>query len=151
MDLPVESFDLVVAIHVIEHLSDPRLVLNRCLQALRPGVIFYSVTPNGASASLRLFKDAWWLLEDPTHLRFFSPRSVINLLGKAGFRDVQTKAAWWDSVGVEANSIRRKVAMHRLGLLAGLIPIAMMCRLAHRNLTPCMEAVAHKEPTSRHR
>ena len=82
--LPESAFDLVVAIHVVEHLADPAYVFQKCFRALRPGGRLYVVTPNAESRGLALFGGHWWNFEDPTHRRFFSPRSLAMALGDRG-------------------------------------------------------------------
>ena len=41
-----ESFDIVVCVWVLEHLEDPRAVLNEVARVLRPGGHFFFLTPN---------------------------------------------------------------------------------------------------------
>jgi SAM-dependent methyltransferase len=104
IDLPRDYFDLIYGIHVIEHLSDPQRVFEKLATALVPGGRFYFVTPNAESLGLELFRDAWWNLEDPTHLNFFSGRSLTLMLTKAGFHDVRVDIPVLDSLTIEANS-----------------------------------------------
>jgi SAM-dependent methyltransferase len=109
IDLPRDFFDLIYGVHVIEHLSDPQRVFNKLATALAPGGKFYFVTPNAESMGLEIFRDAWWNLEDPTHLNFFSGRSVTRMLGKAGFHDVRVEIPILDSLTIEANSAVKRL------------------------------------------
>ena len=104
IDLPRDHFDLVYGVHVIEHLSDPQRVFDTLATSLAPGGRFYFVTPNAESMGLEIFRDAWWNLEDPTHLNFFSGRSLTRMLEKAGFHDVRVEIPILDSLTIEANS-----------------------------------------------
>jgi SAM-dependent methyltransferase len=72
--------DLVVGVHVLEHLRDPAAGLAAAYRLLRPGGTLALVTPTADSLGPDWFGDAWWLLEDPTHLRFFSPDSARRAL-----------------------------------------------------------------------
>lgn len=46
MDVPGETYDLAYAYNVMEHLADPRPFLARVQQVLRPGGVFWALTPN---------------------------------------------------------------------------------------------------------
>jgi SAM-dependent methyltransferase len=80
------EFDYIVFADVLEHLRDPAAVLHRCIPALKPtGKIIISV-PNIANWIIRLsllfgkfdYRDRGIL--DRTHLRFFTSRSVKQLM-----------------------------------------------------------------------
>jgi 2-polyprenyl-3-methyl-5-hydroxy-6-metoxy-1,4-benzoquinol methylase len=83
-------FDYVVAVEVLEHLKDPGAVLEQAAGLLAPeGRIFFSV-PNVAHASLALeLLDGKWDtsssgLLDRTHLRFFTLKTLLNMLQEHG-------------------------------------------------------------------
>jgi SAM-dependent methyltransferase len=158
VDLPEGAFDLVYGIHVVEHLRDPALVFRTCHRALRPGGILYLITPNGASDGLRLFGERWWNLEDPTHVRFFSPRSISIMLSRAGFQRARIRNPIWDSLSIEISSLVRTIRPSgrehgvldnraMLPVYAVLSPAALGVRAVWPRLSPSMEVVAAKEPT----
>jgi SAM-dependent methyltransferase len=155
--LPPGTFDLIYGIHVIEHLNDPAAVFRACHQALRPGGVLYLMTPNARSAGLTLFREAWWNLEDPTHIRFFSPASVATMLRDAGFPGGRVRTPLWDSLTVEISSLLRGFIREPgehgiLGvrgtkpLYAALLPVAALGRAVYPRLSPSMEVVARKPP-----
>ncbi|MFO0546923.1 MAG: methyltransferase domain-containing protein [Polyangiaceae bacterium] len=77
------SFDVVVAGEVIEHLQWPQLVVEEIFRVLRPGGFLFGSVPN----AFRLRNRVLFLLGrefeiDPTHLHWFSPASMRQLLGK---------------------------------------------------------------------
>jgi SAM-dependent methyltransferase len=157
VDLTEGAFDLVYAVHVVEHLQDPAGVFASVHRALRPDGLFYLMTPNSESAGLRVFRKAWWNLEDPTHVRFFTPRSVGLMLRRAGFRRGRIRLPMWDSQTLEVSSLmrafRRDSGEHgvlgsklALPLTAALLPVAMGARLVWPELSPSMEVVARPEP-----
>jgi SAM-dependent methyltransferase len=148
-----QSLDLVYAIHVIEHLRDPRRVFAGVRHALRPGGTFYCLTPNADSHGLALYGRHWWNLEDPTHHRFFSPESVARLLRDVGFRRVTARRVVEDSVTLEASSLLRACARPRGGegalrtrrgaaLVLAATLVTMPLRLAWPPLAPTMEVIA---------
>lgn len=86
-----ESFDLVTSISVIEHLT-PRQAKKFILEVKRvlkqKGFIFL-VTPNFATP-IRLFHGKnWFGFKDPTHINFYTPFSLANLLKKYGFDKIK--------------------------------------------------------------
>jgi len=148
-------FDLVYAIHVIEHIDNPRAVFEKCYAILKKDGKLYFMTPNAKSLGLVWFKASWWNLEDPTHIRFYSPESVTKMLKDAGFSSVKIRYPVWDSVMMEANSILRMIDArpNKNGILNKSwmrIPIILLAapffalRLLVRSLSPSMEIIAHK-------
>jgi len=151
IDLPRNHFDLVYGVHVIEHLSDPQRVFDKLAMALVPGGRFYFVTPNAESMGLEIFGDAWWNLEDPTHLNFFSGRSLTKMLETAGFHDVRVEIPILDSLTIEANSAVKRLfpASRRHGIMSnplvkmldlGLVPPTLAARALAPRLSPSIEA-----------
>jgi 2-polyprenyl-3-methyl-5-hydroxy-6-metoxy-1,4-benzoquinol methylase len=84
------EFDVVLAGDVLEHLVDPQAVLNRMAKLIVPtGRIVLSL-PNIAHADVKLslmrgqFEYKSWGLLDRTHLRFFTLKSVRDLVKQGG-------------------------------------------------------------------
>jgi len=79
-----ESFDVITAFDVVEHMYRPRMVLERALRWLRPGGIFFARVPNIDSWEAKLFKTYWYGLELPRHLYHFSVTSMKYLMTELG-------------------------------------------------------------------
>jgi SAM-dependent methyltransferase len=138
---------------LVEHLDDPAAVFRTCHRALRPGGLLYLVTPNVGSGGLRVFGECWWNLEDPTHVRFFTPRSLGLMLGDAGFRMGRARIPLWDSQTLEISSLLRLLGKGSgehgvltsklaLPLSVALLPFAMGARLLWPRLSPSIEVMA---------
>jgi len=84
-----ESFDLVAAVMVLEHLHHPLEDLRRLQSWLRPGGFLTGSVPNAASWEFGFFGPGWFALQVPTHLFHFTPTTLTRLLEKAGFEDVR--------------------------------------------------------------
>ncbi len=83
-----ETFDVVVAGELLEHLRDPRRVVGDTLHVLRPGGTFVGSVPNAYRLKNRLrFFLGRKPEDDPTHLQMFSAADVRALL--AGFEEPQ--------------------------------------------------------------
>jgi 2-polyprenyl-3-methyl-5-hydroxy-6-metoxy-1,4-benzoquinol methylase len=116
---PVESaleeldgpFDTILCLDVLEHLIDPRSVLERLRAvAARDGHLQVSV-PNARHYSLvrdlvlrGTFGYAEWGHRDSTHLRWFTRRDIVDLVGAAG----------WRVTGTSVPPLGRSAALHRL-------------------------------------
>lgn len=119
VEVPSEGFDLVYGIHVIEHVLDIDKTVQSALGLLKPGGRLVLFTPGGDSLSLRTFSDAWWLLEDPTHIRFFSKASIQRLLYDHGYARVQVARGLTDNLTMEGASLLR--LLHRPSSPGGVL------------------------------
>ena len=81
-----EQFDLVMMLHVLEHLEKKEIV--PALQAIRsrmaPGARIIVSVPNAQSAT-----GSYWAYEDFTHSTIFTSGSLYHVLSEAGFSQVQ--------------------------------------------------------------
>ncbi len=79
-----EFFDVITMWDVIEHLADPLTELRRSQRLLKKGGAICIHTINIESPLARLMGSRWpWLME--MHLYYFSPRTLEEMLRKAGF------------------------------------------------------------------
>lgn len=87
-DLPDNSFDVLRYSHALEHMIDPREVLDAQIRKLRPGGLLYITQPNfpvfkaGAGGDI---KDSVW----PTHLHYFNPISLRTIVENAGAKEIR--------------------------------------------------------------
>ncbi len=96
---PPESFDVITCFDVLEHLYEPRKVMARVSEWLKPGGIFYVLVPNIDSAEARVFGSYWHGLELPRHLFHYSPASLKFLAESAGLREVSLETRRNPAVG----------------------------------------------------
>lgn len=88
------QFDAVASIEVVEHLFDPRLYARRMFSLTRPGGIAIVSTPyhgywkNLALAITGKMDAHFTALWDGGHIKFWSVRTLTQLLLEAGFMDV---------------------------------------------------------------
>jgi 2-polyprenyl-3-methyl-5-hydroxy-6-metoxy-1,4-benzoquinol methylase len=80
-----ESFDAITLHHVIEHVHDPRAVLDELLGLLKPGGTIVLTTPNWQSYGASFFGPFWRGLEPPRHLVLFTPDALLSLVSDIGF------------------------------------------------------------------
>lgn len=82
-------FDAVVMSHLIEHVPDPRGLLQGAARVLNPGGAVSIVTPNTHSLGHGRFGPAWFSLDPPRHLNLFHPALLRQIVEDAGFREVR--------------------------------------------------------------
>lgn len=88
-DLERESFDVITAWELIEHLQDPKPLLQRINELLKKDGLLAISTPNYASFPSRLQKGKWPAYHFFYHLNLFTEASLSNLLDKTGFVPVK--------------------------------------------------------------
>lgn len=78
LPLPAESFDLVMAVEVLEHLEAPRSFVREIYRVLTPGGLAIVSTPNITSIPSRLFflATGWFDLFVPSRKRLRDPLSA---------------------------------------------------------------------------
>lgn len=90
--LPMNSYDIVVAIEVLEHCSSPMEALMAIYQSLKPGGVFYYTTLNFDGFYVRWRLNIKSSLDNyivpEGHIHFFSTDSIIKYFKKIGFSEV---------------------------------------------------------------
>lgn len=86
-DLQPESFDLICALEVFEHIEEPLKFLETMRRYLKPGGIIYFEVPNHDDSLLSVFdvpdyRDFYY--REP-HLFYYSPATLKQMLAKGGF------------------------------------------------------------------
>lgn len=83
------SFDLITALALIEHLSDPRVLVELARKLLRPGGLFVVMTGDRACRHADEAGDEWpyyWVEE---HVSFFSGESLRRVVVGAGLEIIR--------------------------------------------------------------
>ena len=79
------GYDVVVMFEVIEHLFEPRVVLEAVQQMLRPGGALVISTPNFNALSRFALGNSWAVLSPGEHLYYFTHKTLAALLKSCGF------------------------------------------------------------------
>lgn len=85
---PDEEFDAIMMNHVIEHVPDPKKLLEECRRILKKDGMLVALTPNAHSRGHKHYRDNWRGLETPQHLQIFSTNSLAMLAHCTGFKNV---------------------------------------------------------------
>lgn len=104
VDAPDGSFDVAMAVEVLEHVRDLGATLREVVRLLRPGGVFIWTTPCANAGSLehavahlsgRVGRsetgERRWTWEDPTHLRRLTTGEAKRAARDAGFRSVKVR------------------------------------------------------------
>ena len=83
------SFEAITMWDVLEHVYDPRQVLNEVARLLKPDGIFVVNHPNLDSIDRRLFGNLWLGYELPRHLYLFPGELLKKLMAELGFEEVE--------------------------------------------------------------
>lgn len=119
-DVESESIDVVVSLHVVEHLADPEEALRHVSRILRPGGLALIATPN-PDYTLRRFKDRSTdaIGKDPTHINVQSPEVWRSWCERAGLViDRHFADALWDVPYIRVVPARLQFAVLGLPALA---------------------------------
>jgi SAM-dependent methyltransferase len=99
-EIPQGSIDLATMFHVIEHVADPRAVVERIATWLSDGGHLVIETPNIDSVDARIFKKTFWGgYHIPRHWTLFNESSLRQLFEAAGLKVIgvsyQTGHSFW--------------------------------------------------------
>ncbi len=82
------TYDAVFMWDVIEHLSDPGAFIAKAQKECKPGAMLYLTTGDFGALLPRLQGKKWRMIHPPTHLHYFTKKSMTALLEKHGFEPV---------------------------------------------------------------
>ncbi len=87
---PKKKFDIVTLNQVIEHVSDPQKLIEKCYGLLKSKGIIYIATPNIDSTSARVLKEDFDHLIPPEHLGYFNKKTLSRALEGCCFKVLYT-------------------------------------------------------------
>jgi len=89
VELPPSRFDVIIMNQLIEHVREPRAVLERIRDSLAPSGHLFLETPNVDSLDARLFRRRYWGgYHLPRHFHLFGTRTFERLVEAVGLEPV---------------------------------------------------------------
>ena len=90
-DVESDRYDVFCLWDTIEHLKQPHLYIEKISKKIRKGGFICLTTGDIESVSARISREKWRMIHPPTHLFYFSRRTISTLLEKYGFRIEQIR------------------------------------------------------------
>ncbi len=152
------SFDVITLWDVLEHVHEPKQVLDKIHQLLRPGGLLVMSLPNPDSIEAR-FLDRYWAGWDlPRHLNLFRPTQLRQHLAQMGFQ-TQKIRSFTAGYSVLIMSLEHKLNAEgrdgkKLGRLLGAWPLRLLAKFYYNgpasyfNLSSIMVVFAIRETNS---
>jgi len=121
-EFAAESFNLISARHLLEHLPDPKQFMAEIYRLLQPGGRLLIRTPNSNALGRRWFGADWYACDPPRHLILFAPSNLREIARQAGLQEVVCKTFTspkiilnsWDYYRKNKGSPSRKQSIKRL-------------------------------------
>ena len=105
-DYGARRFDVVCMWDTIEHLREPQTYVEKIAAHTDKGALLALTTGDIESLNARLRRDKWRLIHPPTHLHYFSKKSVAQLLDAHGFDVVYNRyCGFYRSIGNMAYNV----------------------------------------------
>lgn len=124
LDTPLEkeSFNVITLNHVLEHLPEPKLAVEKIYDLLIPGGIFCGIVPNVESLCSFFMGDSWEWLDPFYHYVHYSPATVRKHLEDVGFKIEKIYSASGDYNRTElANVIKKHYRPADPGMITEII------------------------------
>ena len=93
IDLGSEMFDVVCMWDTIEHVPAPDRFVAKAFEVLRPGGHLFITTGDIDSVVAKLQGPRWRQIHPPTHLSYFSRRTLTRMLEEGGFEVTAVETA----------------------------------------------------------
>jgi 2-polyprenyl-3-methyl-5-hydroxy-6-metoxy-1,4-benzoquinol methylase len=83
---PKEKFDVICMYQTLEHVPDPKQILEKSYRLLNEGGLLIVEVPNIKGFDIKKDKDRRYLVYDlPRHLNHFSPKFLVNQMTNMGY------------------------------------------------------------------
>ena len=86
-----ESYDFITMFEFIEHTLDPRTILEKVAQIIKPGGYVLLTTPNIGSLFFKIMEKKWPALHQYCHNYYYTAATMTKLVEKTGFEVVYLK------------------------------------------------------------
>lgn len=81
-----KKYDVIFMFHVIEHVKEPQIVIDKCRTLLKEGGVLIMETPNCASFERKFYREYWAGWSVPFHTFIFSPKALTEILNRCGLK-----------------------------------------------------------------
>ncbi len=135
------SFDAITMWDVLEHVHDPRAVIQEVVRLLRPGGVFVVNHPNWDSIDRRLFNSFWLGYELPRHLYLFPPKILRKIMAEYGFEEVELRCLYGSNAASSTSlTLMAKEALGE-GLLSRVVDKVLFSKITRLLLLPYFKII----------
>jgi SAM-dependent methyltransferase len=139
---PPQSFDAICLFQVLDHIPNPRAVLETAFELLRPGGHILALNHNARSVSARLLRERSPII-DIEHTYLYDPTTMRRLFELCGFRGASIdrvrntySVAYLSQLlplqhSTKLNLLRR-LRHSRIGAVQLTVPLGNICLIAER-------------------
>lgn len=132
ISLPKESFDIVTAWDVFEHIPEVNRAFSAVNICLKPGGYLFLTTPNIKSWDSKFFGKHWYGYKKiPEHLIFFSPQSIAKILNANGFKVIKTETWGFER---DLNFLTKKASIYLPSIDRILLPLLKLLHLENLSI-----------------
>ena len=143
--LETGSFDLVTMWDVVEHVPEPRDLLEQARELLRPDGLLVIETQNVDSRFARLLGPRWHHYKHAEHIYHFNPRTAYELVSSAGY-NVRIITPRYAGKYVSLDFIAERSARVHPVLEKALTPLAQLDSSVYVNVMDEMILLATPRP-----
>jgi len=136
-DTKKNVYDAITISHVLEHVHNPKILIDSIYRLLKPNGILYLDTPNIDSYGAKKFGKNWRGIEAPRHLILFNNKSVKLLLTTCGFVDIKFMRRTDVRQGIINSSMKIAGLQHKSNLFSEIFSLVMQLFVK----TPHMEYI----------
>jgi 2-polyprenyl-3-methyl-5-hydroxy-6-metoxy-1,4-benzoquinol methylase len=135
-ELSTQTFDVITAWHVIEHVPDLPQTVQKLKNSLKKGGIIFIAVPNFQSPDAIKYKEHWAGFDVPRHLWHFSKKSMSTLFDSVGLKLVDTIPMKLDAyyVSMLSEKYKNKNNMNLSCLIKGFLSGLKSNFLARRKI-----------------
>jgi len=90
-DLGKQQFDVICMWDTIEHLKEPDQYIAKISACMKEGSLLALTTGDINSLNARMRKEKWRLIHPPTHIHYFSQKSMNMLLNRYGLEVIYNR------------------------------------------------------------
>jgi len=115
-----EKFDVIVMVHVFEHIRNPDDALLKLREKLNPGGRIIICVPNSKSFCRKLFGRYWGWWQVPVHVNHFNIDALAELMTRRGFAIEKVRLRGGDSLMLLLNFINLFSFRHERPMKLGI-------------------------------
>ena len=116
--LPDKSFDIITMWHVLEHISNLKMLAGQINRLLADGGRLVVALPNYQSYDAQYYKDKWAAYDVPRHLSHFNQKSLTVVFAGTNLQLVGVHPLKWDAYYISI--VSEGYAGHCNALLKGI-------------------------------